>query len=263
MCERAYRGGTFPSVSAAGGPSMNGTGAGRRTARGTGSCGPSRPTPTSRAGSTGAWSASIRHPAVPISTRPGPARGSRASRKRTMPRHQDPPRRRRRLSPAGVPGHAGTGGRRTADDRGPGADPGPPPAGRTAENTVRPPRRRQGIQLTPQPPLPAKTPDQAHDPRTEGPAGQPQTPRQQGRPAHRLRQRDLQTPQRSRTGNQPAEERVGPSPPATTSGPVSSTAPSPPQPSGCGSGAEATCCLSPRETTSTGVVRRERCGTGR
>ncbi|GGU61489.1 hypothetical protein GCM10010274_58000 [Streptomyces lavendofoliae] len=56
-------------------------------------------------------------------------------------------------------------GRRTADDRGPRTDPRSPPAGRTAAHPARPPRRRQGIQLTPQPPLPAKTPDQTHHPR--------------------------------------------------------------------------------------------------
>ncbi|GAA3063415.1 hypothetical protein GCM10020000_53560 [Streptomyces olivoverticillatus] len=49
---------------------------------------PSRPTPTSRAGSTGAWSASTRRPAGPSSTRQGPARRSHTSRKkRTTPRH--------------------------------------------------------------------------------------------------------------------------------------------------------------------------------
>lgn len=45
---------------------------GRRTARGRGSCGPSRPMPMLRAGSTGAWSASIPRPAALISTRPAP-----------------------------------------------------------------------------------------------------------------------------------------------------------------------------------------------
>lgn len=57
--------------------------------------------------------------------------------------------------------------------------------------------------------LPAKTADQAHHPRAEGPAGQPQTARQQRRPPHRLRQRDLQAPQRGRADDQPAQELPG------------------------------------------------------
>ncbi|CAM5248497.1 hypothetical protein SBADM41S_08781 [Streptomyces badius] len=92
---RAYRGGTFPSVSAAGRPSMNGTGVGRRTAHGTGSCVPSRPTPTSRAVSTGAWSASTRRPAVPISTRPALARRSQIKHTVHEPKDQRANRKRR------------------------------------------------------------------------------------------------------------------------------------------------------------------------
>ncbi len=69
--ERAYRGGILRSVSAAGSPFTSGTGAGRRTARGTGFCVLSRRKPTSQAGSTGAWSASLRRPAVLVSTQQG------------------------------------------------------------------------------------------------------------------------------------------------------------------------------------------------
>lgn len=151
-------------------------------ARGTLSCAPFRPTPTWQAGSTGAWSASTRPPAELTSTRPGHARRRHASRKRSTPRHYRPDEGLGR-SRGGLTCKihlAGEGGcrplaflvtrpvgRRAADDRGPPKDSGVPATGRPSTNPAGPRWWRQGIQLTPQPPLPAKTPVQAHDPRAE------------------------------------------------------------------------------------------------
>lgn len=224
-CGPGSRGGIFPSDSAAGRPSTNVTGAGQPTVLGIGFSGRFRPIPTWRADSTGAWWASTRQCAGPTSTRPGPARPPRGSRKKNdaskppprrgtrpvpgRPDLQDPPRRRGRLPPARPAGHPGPVGRCTPVHRSARPDLCRPTRGRTPPHQAGPRQRRQGIQLTPQPQLPAVTPDQAHDPRTEGPAGQPQTPREQGRPAHRLRQRALQAPQRSRTDHQPAQTPPG------------------------------------------------------
>lgn len=160
---------------------------------------------------------------------PGPsARGRRPQgqaagpEKRTTPRHhrpdeglgrsrgrsdlQDPPRRRRRLSSHVPPAHAGTVGRRTADDRGPGPDPSSAATGRKAPDPAGPRQRRQGIQLPPKPALPAKTQHPAHDPGTEGPAGQPPPQGQQRGQARHLRPRPLSATQRGRADHQPAQE---------------------------------------------------------
>lgn len=64
----------------------------------------------------------------------------------------------------------------------------------------------KGLQLPPKPPLPAKTPHQAHDPQAEGPTGQPTAQRQRGRQTRPLRPRALPAPQQGRTDHQPTQE---------------------------------------------------------
>lgn len=69
-------------------PSTNDTDAGRRTARGTRSCGPSKPTPTRQAASTGPWRAWIPPPVAPTNTPPERARNRRECREEdTRPDH--------------------------------------------------------------------------------------------------------------------------------------------------------------------------------
>jgi len=87
---------------------------------------------------------------------PPPRRGTRTLPGR--PDLQDSPRRRRRLPSPGVPAHAGAVGRCPADGCSPGPDPGSPHAGRAPPHPGRPHQRRRGLQPSPQPSLPEKTP---------------------------------------------------------------------------------------------------------
>ncbi len=248
---RAYRGGIFLSVSAVGRRSMNGTDAGRRTARGTGSCAPSKPTPTAGAGSTGAWSASTRRLAVPTSTRPGPGRRNHVSRKRTTPRHHRPDeglgRSRggltckihiageggcRPLAFLVTPGQWGDAPQmievleRIRVPRPQGGRPRTRPdhlGGDKAYSSRRNRRylRRRQIKHT----IPSR--------RTSGPTANGAAARAVGPPASTARSTNVATRSSGRsTGSRPS----GPSPPATTRGPSSSTAPWPSPRSAYGSG---------------------------
>ncbi len=84
----ASPGRTFLPDSAVGRRSTTVIAGGRRTARGRESCGPSRPTPMPRAGSTGAWSASIPRPSALVSTGPAPPPAEIPARRRSPERHR-------------------------------------------------------------------------------------------------------------------------------------------------------------------------------
>lgn len=189
-CGPAYPGVIFPSVSAVGRPSANAIAAGRRTVRGTGSSVLSRQTPTWPAGLTGAWSASTPPPAVPTNTQQEHARRRHAFRKRSTPRNHRPDeglgRSRGGLTckihlageggcrpPAFLvtPGQWGDAPQmievleRIRVHRPKGGHPRTRPDHVGGDKAYSSRRNRR---------LPAKTADQAHDSRAEGPAGKPQ-----------------------------------------------------------------------------------------
>ncbi|MFF8279578.1 transposase [Streptomyces lateritius] len=127
---------------------------GRRTARGKGLCGLSRPMPMPRAGSTGAWPASIPRLAALISTRPAPPLvprslrvGEGVQRVTVLMRPRDarePGSPAKFTSPgkAGAPArvcdHARPVGRRATDDSRAGRDPRAPAGWRTPAHPAGP-----------------------------------------------------------------------------------------------------------------------------